>query len=204
MALISEKTEVAALQETEISLLLLDSSDNVVPNKPVSFEVLSGSGRLSQRSAIADSAGLAKVTFQAGTVTETNTIRAVVDSMVQLLDVVVNLTTSDLPDGVVVNYPNPFGVEYQTTKIDYYLAEDADVSIKIFDLFGNLVWSREIAAGNEGAKGRQNSMHPNSIEWAGVNDNGQQVGNGGYLLLAKASAEGKNIMNYKRKIVVLR
>ena len=204
MELTCAKTEVAALQETEIGLRLLDSSDNVVSNKPVRFEVLSGTGMLSQQNVISDSLGLAKVTFQAGTVTETNTIRAAVDSMVQLLDVVVNLTTSDLPDGVVVNYPNPFGAEYQTTKIDYYLSEDADVSIKIFDLFGNLVWSREIAAGNEGAQGRENSMHPNSIEWGGVNDNGQQVGNGGYLLLAKASAEGKNIMNYKRKIVVLR
>jgi flagellar hook assembly protein FlgD len=105
---------------------------------------------------------------------------------------------------VVVNYPNPFGNQYQTTKIDYYLSQDADVAIKIFDLFGNLVWTKEIAAGNEGAKGRQNSQHPNSVEWSGVNDNGQPVGNGGYLLLAKANADGKNIMNYKRKIVVLR
>ncbi|MEE8255136.1 MAG: hypothetical protein V3S58_05990, partial [Nitrosomonadaceae bacterium] len=103
-----------------------------------------------------------------------------------------------------VNYPNPFGLESPKTFIEYYLSEDADVTLKIFDLFGNLVWTKEIIAGAPGGQGRDNNINANSVEWFGLNDRGQQVGNGGYILLARAVANGKVIMETKRKIVVLR
>lgn len=103
-----------------------------------------------------------------------------------------------------VNYPNPFGLESPKTFIEYYLSEDADVTLKIFDLFGNLVWTKEIIAGAPGGQGRDNNINANSVEWYGLNDRGQEVGNGGYILLARAVANGKVIMETKRKIVVLR
>jgi hypothetical protein len=116
----------------------------------------------------------------------------------------VNLTPSSLPNGVPINYPNPFGAESQVTHIDYYLETDADVTLKIFDLFGNLVWSKNIPAGNPGAIGRDKSAHPNSVVWDGKNDKGQKVGSGGYILIAKAVANDRNIMNKHRKIAVVR
>jgi flagellar hook assembly protein FlgD len=142
--------------------------------------------------------------FKAGRITETNTVRVTVDSLSDEIDIIVNLTLSDLADGVVLNYPNPFGLESETTHFDYYLPEDADVTLRVFDLFGNLVWTKEISAGQEGARGRDRSTHPNSVEWNGQNDRGQKIGNGGYVLLARATANGKVVMNHKRKIVVLR
>jgi flagellar hook assembly protein FlgD len=84
------------------------------------------------------------------------------------------------------------------------LSEDADVSLDIYDLFGHLVWTREFEAGAPGGMGRGSSSHPNSVEWSGVNDKGQKVGNGGYILIARAVAHGKVVMNSNRKIAVLR
>jgi hypothetical protein len=142
--------------------------------------------------------------FTAGRVTEVNMIRASVDSVYADFEVVVNLTPSSLADGVPINYPNPFGGESQFTRIEYYLPENADVSLKIYDLFGNLVWSKNIPAGSPGGLGRNQSTHANSVQWDGRNDKGQKVGSGGYILLAKAVANGKTVMDNHRKIAVVR
>lgn len=200
----SVKDEVGPLQDAAIVATLRDASGNVVRGQEVIFEVISGQGTLSQNSAISDSAGKVSVIFKGGTRTETNIIRASVDSLSSLITVVVNLTTSDMPDGVVVNYPNPFGLSSETTQLDYYLSQDADVTLRIFDLLGNLVWSRSFAAGTPGGRGRQGNLHPNSVVWDGSNDVGQHIGSGGYVLVAKAVADGKVIMSTQRKIVVLR
>ncbi len=196
--------EIGAVDETVLTAQLLDRVDNVVPAETVFFEVLFGNGTLSANSTVSNVNGVASVTFRGGGLTETNTIQARAGEASGTIPVVVNLTMSDLSNGEVVNYPNPFGMATASTRIDYYLEADGDVDLRIFDLFGNLVWSRTIAAGLPGARGRTGNAHPNSVEWFGVNDRGQEVGNGGYILLARAVANGKEIMRKKRKIVVLR
>jgi len=200
----AEKQELGATQSTSISVTLQDGFDNLVPAREVQFAVVSGGGQVSESSVVTDAAGAASVNFTAGTVTEVNRIRVSADSVAEEIDIVVNLTTSDQEDGVVVNYPNPFGHNSETTTIDYYLSQDADVTLKIFDFFGNLVWSAEFSAGTPGGRGRGSSLHPNSVVWNGQNDRGQKVGNGGYILVARAIVDGKVVMDTKRKIVVLR
>ena len=198
------KTELRGLEELVLLAKLFDQAGNPVINHDVSFELVQGSGQLKQGNAVSNGEGVASVTFAAGRVTETNFVRAFVDTVATDFEIVVNLTTSDMPDGQPVNYPNPFGLESDMTRIDYYLPVDADVKLQIFDLFGNLVWTQKISAGEPGGKGRENSSHPNSVIWNGVNDRGQKVGNGGYILVAKATANGKVVMNAMRKIAVLR
>ncbi len=200
----AEKSEIGGLQETEIRIDLRDAAGNPVSGKEISLTVTAGSGLLAKSMAQSDSTGAAHVIFTAGRITETNTIVATADSISSELDIIVNLTSSDLPDGVAINYPNPFGRESKTTRIDYYLAEDADVTLTVYDLFGRKIWKREYAAGSEGGRGRSSSAHPNSVEWDGTNGKGRKVGNGGYILVAQARANGKTIMNMKRKIVIVR
>ncbi|KAA3613867.1 MAG: hypothetical protein DWQ05_16460 [Calditrichaeota bacterium] len=204
LLLSADKTEIGGLKSTEVQVELLDAAGNPVTEKEVSLQVISGSGELSQVQVISDSTGKAATQFTGGRITETNTIVAEVDSVYAELDIIVNLTSSDLPDGVAINYPNPFGQESKTTRIDYYLAEDADVTLTVYDLFGRKVWKTEYAAGSEGGRGRAATAHPNSVEWNGTNGKGQKVGNGGYILVAQARANGKTIMNMKRKIVIVR
>lgn len=98
--------------------------------------------------------------------------------------------------GTVLNFPNPFGKDYTYTTIHYYLTEDADVSIRIFDKFGNPVWSCE----EQGRGGDQ----PNTVSWDGVNYDNRQVASGVYFLYIRATNRTKTVAEYKRKIAVIR
>jgi hypothetical protein len=198
------KNEIRALEKLVITANLTDITGNPVPDKLVNFSVINGNGNLADTTAVSDASGTVQIEFSAGRVTEMNTIRASVDSVYSDLEIIVNLTPSSLPNGKPINYPNPFGVESAVTYIDYYLAEDAEVTLRIFDLFGNLVWSERFAAGSPGGMGRERSVFPNHVPWDGRNDNGQKVGNGGYILIAKAIANGRTIMDAHRKIAVVR
>ncbi|MBN2009898.1 hypothetical protein JW960_11200 [candidate division KSB1 bacterium] len=196
--------ELRALEKCTLTSVLKDGTDNPVAGEEVALQLVEGFGTLAQTSVVSDSSGTIRFEFTAGRTTESNIVRLSIDSLFVDMEIVINLTPSSQPNGVPLNYPNPFGVESDVTTIDYYLAEDADVSLRIYDLFGNLVWSRHINAGAEGARGRANSSHPNSITWNGTNDRGKMVGNGGYILVARAEANGRKIMDAKRKIAVLR
>jgi hypothetical protein len=198
------RSEIRGLEEVTLSAKLADHAGNPVSNYEVQFSVISGSGELKQPTGLSDPEGMVSVGFKAGRISELNIVRAQVDTIFADFEILTNLTPSTQPDGIPVNYPNPFGVESDFTSIDYYLAEDADVTLQIYDLFGNFVWSKNISAGTPGGLGRSNSSTPNSVPWQGLNDQGQKVGNGGYILVAIAVANGKTIMNAQRKIAVLR
>jgi hypothetical protein len=198
------KSEVRALEKLVLTAVLTDVAGNPVPDKVVSFSLTSGTGSLADSTTMSNSSGEVTMEFTAGRSTEMNMIHASVDSVYTDFEVVVNLTPSSLPDGVPINYPNPFGGGSEFTNIEYYLPENADVSLKIYDLFGNLVWTKNIPAGSPGGLGRNQSTHANSVPWDGRNDKGQKVGSGGYILLAKATANGKTVMDNHRKIAVVR
>jgi hypothetical protein len=198
------KNEVRAMEVIVVTTRLTDIAGNPVPDKIVSFSLVSGSGTLADTATVSDENGEIQFQFTAGRVTETNLIRAEIDSAFSEFEMIVNLTPSSTPDGVPINYPNPFGAQNSVTHIDYYLPEDADVDLRIFDLFGNLVWSKNISAGSPGGMGRAQNAHPNSVIWDGINDKGQKVGSGGYILMAKAVANGRTVMDTHRKIAVVR
>ncbi|MFN2127429.1 MAG: hypothetical protein ACK2TU_06175, partial [Anaerolineales bacterium] len=90
-----------------------------VPEKSVTFTVISGSGSLADTTATSDATGKVEIEFTAGRVTEMNMVRASVDSVYSDYEIVVNLTPSSMPNGKPINYPNPFGVESAVTHIDY-------------------------------------------------------------------------------------
>lgn len=80
----------------------------------------------------------------------------------------------------VTNYPNPFdsrkpGMEGETT-IAYSLAQDAKVSMVLYDLLGRRVREWTFNPGTMG--GRAGS---NQILWDGTNEAGQKVSKGGYI-----------------------
>ncbi len=77
------------------------------------------------------------------------------------------------------NYPNPFGtMQRPQTQFIYYLDQDTDVSINIYTLVGELVWSRSYAATEpQGKRG----PHEGDIIWDGKNDQGYRVLNGVYI-----------------------
>ncbi len=83
----------------------------------------------------------------------------------------------------VANYPNPFNAaKGEKTRIEYVLTEDSNVTIRIYNLVGDLVWMKENANGKGSLDGYRNEEF-----WDGRNDAGMIVANGIYLCLISAS-----------------
>jgi hypothetical protein len=88
--------------------------------------------------------------------------------------------------GSFFNYPNPFGhSQAPTTLLQYQLAQDSDVSIRIYTLLGELVWSISFQATDPEGRG---SNTPHTVVWDGKNDRGQNVLNGVYVAVINSNA----------------
>ena len=83
---------------------------------------------------------------------------------------------SNDPEKTFGNFPNPFGrPPHETTQIRFLLLKDADVSLRVFSLAGELVrstWNKSLTNLEEGLY---------YVTWNGANDFGDRVLNGVYL-----------------------
>ncbi|MFH1259311.1 MAG: FlgD immunoglobulin-like domain containing protein [Elusimicrobiota bacterium] len=96
----------------------------------------------------------------------------------------------------LTNYPNPFSAGAEETVIQYYLKEDAETNLVIYDLLGNPVKRWHFAAG-ENAGGRKGI---NPVKWDGRNGQGAVVANGGYICRVEVNGGRTKI----RKILVVK
>ena len=94
---------------------------------------------------------------------------------------------------IVSNYPNPFDSRNSDTTIVYSIANQANVRMKIYDLFGNMV--REYPE-------MVNVTGLNKVVWDGTNEIGQKVAKGGYICLIEVYYGSKPIV-ITRKIGVI-
>ncbi|UCF04543.1 MAG: S8 family serine peptidase [bacterium] len=85
------------------------------------------------------------------------------------------------------NYPNPFN---PTTWIPFYLPKDGVVSLRIYNVKGELVRVLRLRWMNEGA---------HSVRWGGLDSNGRQVTSGVYFCELRFGNETQT-----RKLVLLR
>lgn len=97
--------------------------------------------------------------------------------------------------GTVLNYPNPFNPNTQTTQIGYELTKDAMVTIYLFNVLGQRIWQRDFAAGADGGRAGYNK-----VTWDGYSDFGVMAANDVYL--CRIISDGKVIG--KCKIAVLK
>ena len=105
-----------------------------------------------------------------------------------------NLIAYEIPaeTELLRNYPNPFNPE---TWIPYRLAEDADVSLTIYDVNGELV--RTIDVGHQIAA--VYASRSKAIYWDGRNRLGEQVASGVYFYSLRAGD-----FSATRKMVILK
>jgi hypothetical protein len=87
-----------------------------------------------------------------------------------------------------INYPNPFT---DKTTIRYKLTQDADVTIRVFNIAGQLVKTMEFDSGTEGGKASNYFDPYNDIEWDGTNDFNKEVVNDPYIYEIKAQRGSK-------------
>lgn len=93
----------------------------------------------------------------------------------------------------ISNYPNPFDSRNGFTTIVYSLDRDAEVIVRIYDLFGNVVV--EYPAG-------QQEQGTNTVKWDGSDSYGNKVAKGGYLAVVELNTEDVKLMAM-RKIGVI-
>jgi hypothetical protein len=93
----------------------------------------------------------------------------------------------------LVNYPNPFRAGQDLCYLEYVLTPEAGVRLTIYDMMGQRVYERSYSQGEVGG-----SEGLNRISWDGKNDDGEVVGNGGYVAVLEVSGGPK----MKRKIAV--
>ncbi len=84
-------------------------------------------------------------------------------------------------------FPNPFS---QNTMIEYTMKESQRVELSVYNLRGQLV--RTLVAENKSA----GSHH---AQWDGLDNNGQKLGNGAYIVRMKSGGEA-----FSRKLVLMR
>jgi hypothetical protein len=98
-----------------------------------------------------------------------------------------------------INYPNPFAAGRQSTTIEYFLETDSKVSLKLYNIVGELVL---VLADEETQPASQNLYR---YSWQGRNGYGQIVLNGVYFaVLTITPAAGGDTQQLVRKIAVIK
>jgi hypothetical protein len=78
--------------------------------------------------------------------------------------------------GDALNFPNPFNPDEKPTIIRYVLTQDANITINLYNVAGERIWSRKYSSGTNGGR-----VGPNDVEWIGKDVFNSRVPNGIYV-----------------------
>ena len=178
---------------------VVDAYENGVPDQPLAFALLSGTGSIATIDSITDTNGDARCDFLAPREPETDHLRATSGSFTADLDLQVAFVDPAAAGGYVTNFPNPFHPPAQGTTLAYKLDDQASVTIRIFSQAGQLVRRVQFDRGGQGG-----AQGLNQYVWDGRNGSGDVVSSGGYTVLIEAAGQGETLHVIKRKIAVVR
>lgn len=190
---------VGGYKHATVSAVVVDAFDNGVPAQPLDFALLSGGGALTALDTLTDDTGLSRADFLSPREPGMTRVRAVSNAIVAELDIETALVNPDAPGGSITNYPNPFHPGEAPTTIAYKLADDANVTLRIYTLSGVLVLRKEFAHGAEGG-----TEGLNEFAWDGRNGEGAYVGSGGYIVHVEAEGHGETLHSMRRRVAVVR
>lgn len=190
---------VGGYKHATVSALVADAYGNGVPDQPVIFELLSGTGTLTPVDSLTGGDGIATADFLSPRQPEFDRVRATSNGLTDEIDIETALVDPNSPGGTVTNYPNPFHPGEAPTTIAYKLSDNAAVTLKIFTLTGGLVLKADFQEGGQGG-----TEGLNEFTWDGRNGSGDLVSSGGYILLIEAKGKGETLHVMRRKIAVVR
>lgn len=190
---------VGGYKHATVSALVADAYGNGVPEQPVVFELLSGTGTLTPIDSLTSTEGIARADFLSPREPEFDMVRATSGGLSDELTIETALVDPTSPNGTVTNYPNPFHPGEAPTTIAYKLADNAAVSLRIFTLSGDLVLRKDFPHGGQGG-----TEGLNEFTWDGRNGTGDFVSSGGYILFIEARGKGETLHVMRRKIAVVR
>jgi hypothetical protein len=197
--LTSNPSWVGGNKHATINARVVDDFDNGVPDRVVTFALLSGTGTLSPLDSLTDASGNQRADFLSPRNPEHDMIRASSSSLTQDLDLEVAFVDPTAGGGFVTNYPNPFHAGSEGTTLAYKLDDMATVTVRIYTTTGSLV-RREVFA--KDAPGGKQGL--NQWVWDGKNGKGEFVASGGYIAFVEAQGTGETVNVIRRKIAVVR
>jgi FlgD Ig-like domain len=190
---------VGGNKHATLSARLVDAYVNGVPNAPMVFAAISGEGDLAPIDSLTAADGVARADFLSPRTPQMTRLRASSGGLQADLDLQTAFVDPSAPGGYVTNYPNPFHPPSQPTTIAYQLADDAQVSLRIFTLSGSLVRHESFDRGAQGGTAGLNEW-----AWDGRNGDGRLVASGGYIALVEAQGNGETLHVMRRRIAVVR
>jgi hypothetical protein len=197
--LTSDPIWVGGNKHATLTARVVDDFENGVPDRPVTFGLLSGTGTLTAQDDSTDASGNARADFLSPRNPEKDMIRASSGSLFQDLELEVAFVDPTADGGFVTNYPNPFHAGTEATVIAYKLDDFAAVTLRVYTNSGSLVrrvvFDRGTPGGNPGL---------NEWSWDGKNGKGEVVASGGYVVLIEAQGQGQTLHVIRRKVAVVR
>ena len=197
--LTSAPSWVGGNKHATLSARVVDAFDNGVPDEPMAFQLLTGTGTLTPIDNVTGVNGVATADFLSPRQPEVDRIRAASNAIVAELDLETAFVDPTAGGGIATNYPNPFHPPSEPTTIAYKLDDNAAVTVRIFTQSGDLVMSRTYGRGDQGGRAGLNEMI-----WDGRNGDGAVVSSGGYIALIEAEGVGQTMHVIRRKIAVIR
>jgi len=190
------QSTLAKGQTTNLTAFVQDSFQNPVSYTPINFAIISGTGTLSSGTGTTDFTGNTTIVFTAPDSNTRTVISAQVQGMstAQTVMIICSLSTPD--SHKFISRPNPFAAGKESAEIDYYLDYDSNVKFYVYNVFGGLLWKKEMSKGSDGTL-----AGGNSIMWDGRTDNGYMAGSGLYLLRMTVSNSNENY-TIERNIVI--
>jgi hypothetical protein len=163
------------------------------------FTHLSGTGELSQLDSLTTDTGVAVADFLSARQPGFDRVRASSGALFDEMDIETAFVDPSQPGGYITNYPNPFHPGEAPTTIAYKLADNANVTLKIFSLVGGLVLQKQFSAGTPGG-----TVGLNEFVWDGRNGDGETVASGGYVVQVHAAGNGETLHTMRRKVAAVR
>ena len=195
----SDPAWVGGNKHATLTARVVDDFENGVPDQPVTWSLLSGTGTVSPLDSLSNSNGAARADFLSPRNPEMDRIRASSNGLNQDLDLEVAFVDPTAGGGYVTNYPNPFHAGGESTTIAYKLDDFAAVTLRVYTNSGSL--ARRVSF-DRGAPGGSPGL--NSWSWDGRNGKGEVVASGGYVVLIEAQGQGETLHVIRRKVAVVR
>ena len=109
------------------------------------------------------------------------------------LSITVSLIGANPQSAEPFPYPNPFNPNQRPITFEYKLDADSEVTLTVYDLFGQEVWQTSIAPGSSGGRSGFNT-----VQWNGKNGEGRTVAVGVYVVQVKAVSNGQTVKSTKK------
>src|SRR5262249_25477114 len=122
-----------------LSAQLVDAFENGVPDQPMVFQRLSGTGTLTPVDSLTNASGVATADFLSARTPEFDQIDVSAGALTADLNLQTAFVDPNATGGSITNYPNPFHPGSEPTTIAYVLSDNATVTLRIFTQSGDPV-----------------------------------------------------------------